>query len=286
VRPAANKGPQPPPPPARTPADRGTETTHPPRPTRAGARAPALGAAPPAVRGGDDKAPPPSLPNTPISSRHSRALMPLVSRVTASPASIRLLAFSRVGEPLEVAVAGPDGKPFAKEPLALPTQQLSPARTVPSRTLVFTAPKDLKTVLGKVTLPATEREFILVFLPAAKDSAQPYQVQAIPLPAAGFGSGDQAFVNFSGRQVGCVIDGERLSVPHGKAAVYQAAKSGKGAGNRTIVCYAQKDGKWEDTPFFSSRLIIQDGVRNLILICLSPTTGEIDFRGVADFVGG
>jgi hypothetical protein len=201
-----------------------------------------------------------------------------------APASIRLLAFSRVGEHLEVAVAGPDGKPFAKEPLTLPTQQLSPARTVPSRALAFTAPADPKTVLGKVTLPAAEREFVLIFLPAAKDSALPYQVQAIPLPAAGFGSGDQAFVNFSGRQVGCVIDGERLAVPAGKAAVYRAAKSGKGAGNRTIVCYAQKDGKWEDTPFFSSRLIIQDGVRNLILICLSPTTGEIDFRGVADFV--
>lgn len=201
-----------------------------------------------------------------------------------SPASIRLLAFSRVGEPLEVVVAGPDGKPFAKEPLALPTQQLSPARTVPSRTLMFTAPTDAKTVLGKVTLPATAREFVLIFLPAAKDSALPYQVQALPLPAAGFGSGDQAFVNFSGRQVGCVIDGERLSVPHGKVAVYQASKSGKGAGNRTMVCYAQKDGKWEETPFFSSRLIIQQGVRNLILICLSPTTGEIDFRGIADFV--
>ena len=201
-----------------------------------------------------------------------------------SPASIRLFAFSRVGEPLEVAVAGPDGKPFGKEPLALPTQQLSPTRTVPSRTLVFTAPADAKTVLGKVTLPATEREFLLIFLPAAKDSALPYQVRALPLPAAGFGSGDQAFVNFSGRQVGCVIDGEKLSVPHGKVAVYQAAKSGKGAGNRTIVCYAEKDGKWEDVPFFSSRLIIQNGVRNLILICLSPITGEIDFRGVTDFV--
>lgn len=199
-------------------------------------------------------------------------------------ASIRLIAFSRVGEPMEVAVAGPDGKPFAKEPLALPTQQLSPVRTVPSRTLVFTAPKDPAKVLGKVTLPASEREFILIFLPAPKSSPHPYQVQPVPMPAAGFGSGDQAFVNFSGRQVGCVIDGERLQVPHGKAAVYQAAKSGKGAGNRTIVCYAQKDGKWEDAPFFSSRLIIQDGVRNLILICLDPNTGEIDFRGVADFI--
>jgi len=201
-----------------------------------------------------------------------------------APASIRLLAFSRVGEPLEVAVAGTDGKPFAKEPIALPTQQLSPSRTVPSRTLVFTAPADAGKVLGKVTLPASEREFILIFLPAPKSSPLPYQVQAVPMPAAGFGSGGQAFVNFSGREVGCVIDGEKLQVPHGKAAVYQAAKSAKGAGNRTIVCYARKDGKWEDSPFFSSRLIIQDGVRNLILICLNPTTGEIDFRGVADFI--
>lgn len=201
-----------------------------------------------------------------------------------APATIRLLAFDRVGAETEVIVTGADGKPFTKEPLSLPTQQLSPVRNVPSRTLFFTSPADGKTVLGKAVLPGTGRDFILVFLPDPKSAPMAYHVEAMPMPSEGFGSGDQAFVNFSGRNVGCVIGGEKLLVPHGKAAVYQAAKSGKGAGNRSIVCFAQKDDKWETTPFFSSRIIIQDGVRNLILICLSPTTGNIDFRGVADFV--
>jgi hypothetical protein len=45
-----------------------------------------------------------------------------------------------------------------------------------------------------------------------------------------------------------------------------------------------KDGKWSTTPFYSSRLIVQEGVRNLILVVRNPKTGEPDFRGIADFV--
>ena len=204
----------------------------------------------------------------------------------APPATIRLLAFSRVGPELEVAVAGPDAKPLGKDLLTLPTQQLSPPRLVALRSLVFTAPAKPDKILCKVTLPASGNEFILIFLPAAKDAATPYQVNVVPLPAAGFGSGDHVFVNYSGGPVGCVLDGEKLGVAQGKSAIYHHLKSGKGAGNRSIVCYGQKDGVWDPVPFFSSRLIVQEGVRNLVLICLAPRTGQIDFRAIPDFIGG
>ena len=216
----------------------------------------------------------------------STALLVTAARAADAPATIRLLAFSRVGEEMAVAVTDAAGNPLAKEPVALPTQQFSPPQVMTARSLVFRSPKDPKTILGKVRLPATGSEFILVFLPAPATAAEVYHVDPVPMPAAGFGSGDYAFLNYSGSAVGCVIDGEKLLVPHGKATVYQAAKSGKGAGNRTIVCYQEKAGKWAATPFFSSRLIIQDGVRNLVLICLDPRTSEIDFRGIPDFVTG
>jgi hypothetical protein len=52
-----------------------------------------------------------------------------------------------------------------------------------------------------------------------------------------------------------------------------------------MVGYAQeKDGKWGTTPFYSSRLIVQEGVRNFILIVRDPKTGRPDFRGISDFV--
>ena len=203
----------------------------------------------------------------------------------AAPASIRLLAFGRVGSEMEVAILGPDAKAIGKEPLKLPTQQLSPTRLVPVRVLVFTAPTDPKKILGKASLPDSGKEFILIFLPAAKDAAIPYQVDVVALPETGFGSGDYVFVNYSGGPIGCLLGDEKLGVAHGKSAIYHPLKSGKGAGNRTIVCHQQKNGVWDPVPFFSSRLIIQEGVRNLVLICLTPLTGQIDFRAIPDFIG-
>lgn len=197
-------------------------------------------------------------------------------------ASIRLLAFSRVGEAREVMVIGPDGKPLSDKPLALPTEQLSPAVTVSSRTLIFQSAGATPSPVGKAELPATGKDFILIFLPDSKEGKQLYKVDAVPVPENGFGSGDQAFVNYSGSNVAFVIGGEKLQVPVSKSAIYHPKKAG---GNRTIAGYYQeKDGKWNTTPFYSSRLIVQEGVRNLILITRDPKTGLPDFRGVADFV--
>lgn len=197
-------------------------------------------------------------------------------------ASIRLLAFSRVGDAREVIVAGPDGKPLSDKPLSLPTEQLSPALTVSTRSLVFQAAGATPSPLAKATLPASGKDFILVFLPDAKEGAQSYKVDPVPVPEGGFGSGDQVFVNYSGSNVGFVIGGEKLQVPQGKSAAYHPKKA---EGNRTIVGYFQsKDGKWDPAPFYSSRLIVQEGVRNLILIVRDPKTGKPDFRGITDFV--
>jgi hypothetical protein len=226
----------------------------------------------------------------------------LAAAVLAAPllaqsesASIRLLAFSRAGDVREVMVAGADGKLLHDKPLALPTEQLSPPLTVSSRSLVFqagtTPPAAGEAIAGaaspaaalaKVQLPATGRDFILIFLPDAKATAPSYKIDPVPVPAGGFGSGDQAFVNYSGSNVGFVIGGEKVQVPQGKSAIYHPKETG---GNRTMAGYHQgKDGKWSTTPFYSSRLIVQEGVRNLILIVRNPKTGEPDFRGIADFV--
>jgi len=208
----------------------------------------------------------------------------VISGRAAEAVKVRLLAFSRVGNETEVGIVDADGKPLAKKPVALPTQQLSESTEIASRALVFTAPDDAKKILGKVTLPASGAEFILVFLPASEGTQPPYQIDAVALPSSEFHGGDYAFINYSGSAVGSVIDGEKLQIPHGKCTIYKAMESGKKPGNRPMVCYRQKDGVWETTPFYSSRIIVQEGVRNLVFICLDPRSGAIDFRGIADFV--
>lgn len=200
------------------------------------------------------------------------------------PAKIRLLAFSRVGEDMEVNIVDPEGATLSAKPVALPTQQLSSPAVVTTKALIFTAVSDPKKILGKVVLPSGGGEFVLIFLPAPDGSPEAYRVQAVSLPASGFGSGDYAFINYSGTTVGCDIAGERMQIVQGASSIYSAAKSGKGQGNRTLVCYSKKDGAWEKTPFLSSRMIVQDGVRNLVFICRNPKTGAIEFRGIPDFL--
>ena len=217
----------------------------------------------------------------------------------SSTVSIRLLAFRRVGDVREVIVAGPDGKALDNTPLALPTEQLSPPLVVGSRSLVFLTSQPAATAsspgtartsssevpappLAKVELPATGNEFILVFLPDSKDAKLPYRIDAVPLSAGGFGSGDHVFANYSGANVGFMIGDEKMAVATGKSAVYHPKETG---GNRAMVGFWQKnDGAWDPSPFYSSRLIIQDGVRNLVLIIRDPSTGTPDFRGISDFV--
>ncbi|WP_035610780.1 hypothetical protein [Haloferula sp. BvORR071] len=197
-------------------------------------------------------------------------------------ATIRLLAFSRVGDAREVMVAGADGKPLHDKPLALPTEQLSPPLSVGSRALVFQAAGTTPAPLAKVELPASGKDFILVFFPDPKEGQAAYKVDPVPMPEGGFGSGDQAFVNYSGSNVAFVIAGEKLQVPMGKSAIYHSKKT---EGTRSMAGYQQgKDGKWSQTPFYSSRLIVQEGVRNFILVVRDPKTGAPDFRGIADFV--
>ncbi|MCP5536164.1 MAG: hypothetical protein H7A51_07995 [Akkermansiaceae bacterium] len=203
----------------------------------------------------------------------------------APVAKVRLLAFARIGEDLAVRILDPEGEPVIEDSVPLPTQQLSAAAGLKSRSLVFVSPKNDETILAKAKLPATGREFILVFLPSAKDGKYPYFVHALPMPKESFGSGDYAFLNYSHSAIGCKINDAKLIIPKGKCSVYKSGAKASDNKKRSIVCYEQQaNGKWATQPFFSSRLIIQSGVRNLILISHNPRTKRIDFRGIADFV--
>ena len=215
------------------------------------------------------------------------AILVTVSGVAAQaaeePAAIRLLAFSRAGEDMEMMVTDKDGLALVKEPLALPTQQFSPVAKVPGRTLFFRNKAQEPKLLASVVLPATGREFVLVFFPQPATAALPYKVQAVELATERFGSGDYAFFNVSGRNLGCLIGKQKLMLPAGKCEIFKPAR---GVATTTLICYERAGDAWATTPFFSSRLIVQQGVRNLILIGVDPKTGAVDFRGVPDFLAG
>lgn len=209
----------------------------------------------------------------------------IVAQEKESAGKVRLIAFSRVGGDLSVNIADAEGNLLTKESVPLPTRQLSPNTSLSSRKLVFLSPKNPETVLAKTTLPSSDREFILMFLPSPKGSTLPYIVHAVPLSLKGFGSGDFAFFNYSRGPIGFKIDKGAFAVDSGKVFVYQTNPKKEGNKSRAFVCHRKrKDGSWETTPFYSSRLIIQAGVRNLILIFQNPRNGKIAFRGIPDFI--
>lgn len=225
------------------------------------------------------------------------AMLMLIVAVLSAQAmgatKIRLLAFSRVGAAHEVRLTDSDGKPLGNDTLELPTQQLSKPREVASRSLFFLDPEakvesvgaDSKApvgALGRVNLPTGNEEFLVIFLPNKPGAEYPYQVQAIAMPDSQFDSGAQAFLNYCNRDLGFIIDNQRVEVPVGKMGIYRPKKK---EGNQVIVGYEKgEDDKWNSQPFYSSRLIVQSGVRNLILIVRNPQTGRLEFRGVTDFV--
>jgi hypothetical protein len=86
--------------------------------------------------------------------------------------------------------------------------------------------------------------------------------------------GDQSVANFASEPANEITGaaGDTLSIYRPK----------KADGVRTMVGYAQeKDGKWNATPFYSSRLIVSEGVRNLILIFREPKPARPISAGLA-----
>lgn len=205
--------------------------------------------------------------------------------------TVRLLAFSRVGTAHEVLLAGADGKPLGDDPLELPTQQLSKARDVTSPSLLFfdaaakvegAPPKAQGALLGKVDLPDGEKELILIFLPNKQGAEHPYRVHAIAMPSIQFDSGAQAFINYCNRDILFMIDKQRVDVPIGKVGIYRPSQKNT---NQVIAGYEKdENGKWQQPPFYSSRIIVQEGVRNLILIVRNPQTERPEFRGIMDIL--
>lgn len=207
---------------------------------------------------------------------------------------IRALAFTRVGDAREMLVVDGEGKLVDKKSMSLPTSQLSDEKSVPSRVLHFLATSDAEAVsddpevlagmqkLGQVVLPEGGKEYILIFLPNKQGAESPYRVQALPISKSSFGSGDQAFINYCKSDLGFNFGKEKIVIHPGKVGVYRPKDFD---GQHPVVGYEKaKSGKWEKTPFYSSRMIVQKGVRNLIFIVPNSATGRPEFRGITDFV--
>ncbi|BCU78056.1 hypothetical protein [Luteolibacter sp. LG18] len=200
-------------------------------------------------------------------------------------ASIQMLAFSYSGPERSVLVADPKGVAQTKEPVALPTNQCSPLLRVTSRNLVITPVMEgqggKQGKPAKVTLPEGGREFVLVFLPIPDDQGGGYRIQAVDLPAERFKSGSYAFLNYSDTEIYCGLDNQKTIVAPAKAGILSPQRA---EGIVRAACYEKSGEGWGQQPFFSGRVPVQDGVRNLVLVSRNPQNNRIDFRGVADYV--
>lgn len=202
-----------------------------------------------------------------------------------SVATIQMLAFSYSGPERSVQVADPKGVAQTKAPVALAVNQCSQPVRVTSRNLVLTPVMDGEGgkpgKSAKVVLPEGGREFVLVFLPMPEDQGGGYRVQAVDLPAERFKSGSYAFLNYSDTEIYCGLDNQKTIVPPAKAGILSPQQP---EGIVRAACYEKSGDGWGDHPFYSGRVPVQEGVRNLVLVSRNPVSKRIDFRGVADYL--
>lgn len=205
--------------------------------------------------------------------------------VPAGVAKIQMIAFSYNGSERELKISNAQGSSMTDKPVNLPINQCSPPFSVSSRDLVFSfadnAGSDAAAKTMPLHLPATGRDFMLVFFPRADGKGPKYWLHAVELPADKFKGGSFAFLNYSNADIACVIDKEKSVISPSKAAILAP---GKNEDIVPVACFEKEDGQWSERPFFSSRVPVQPKVRNLVLMSRDPRSGRIGFRAVADFV--
>lgn len=222
----------------------------------------------------------------------------LVPMADADPvsagASIQIIAFSYNGSERELSIADAKGTPMTPKPVKLPMYQCSEPLPVSSRDLQFTLVKEGQDAAdgksgqlsgaGKpmqVSLTGAGKDYVLVFLPLPSERGGGYKIHAVELPAERFKSGSYAFINYTDTEIYCGLDKQKLVVAPAKAGILS---SGAVEGVVRTACFEKSGSAWSERPFFSSRVPIQKGVRNLVLISRDPASGRIDFRGVPDFI--
>jgi len=218
------------------------------------------------------------------------ACLTICTRSEAAPsvpaASIQVIAFGYNGPERTVKVTDPQGASVTEKPIGLPTNQCSPVIPVPGRDLVFTplASEGTAQVAGKsatVHLPDTGSEFVLVFLPVPTERGGGYAIQAVELPSNLFKSGSFAFLNYTTGDIYCGVDKQKAIVGPAKAGILSPQDA---EGIVITACFERDGTEWSNRPFFSGRLPVQKGVRNLVLVSRNIQSGQIEFRGIPDFV--
>ncbi len=213
------------------------------------------------------------------------SLLPGHAAPAAGVASIQMIAFAYNGSGTELNITNKQGAVITKKPITLPIHQCSAPLSVSSRDLVFTFVQDgEKKDAAKsipLSLPATGRDFILVFLPLPAGQEPHYRVHAVELPGEKFKGGSFAFLNYSNAEIACVMDKEKSVVAPGKAGIMSP---GANQGMILAACYEKAEGKWSERPFFSARVPIQRTLRTLVLMSRDPRNGRLGFRSVGDYV--
>jgi len=200
-------------------------------------------------------------------------------------ASIQIIAFGYNSSERLVKMSDSQGTPIGSKPVGLPMNQCSALMPVPTRDLVFTPVSEgEKPTTGKPAtahLPSTGRDFVLVFLPLPTDKGGGYMIHAVELPSDRFTSGSYAFLNYTDAEIYCGMDKQKEIVGPAKAGILSPAIA---EGIVRTACFEKAGDQWAERPFFSGRLPVQRGVRNLVLVSRNVQSGQIEFRGVPDFV--
>jgi hypothetical protein len=203
------------------------------------------------------------------------ALM-LAAAGEAKEVSVRFLAERVPAELGEVVMVGPEGE--VSEALVLPVNHLSTPLAAPARAFKLMMSGG-KVALAKVQLPEEGDLFIVVLVPAVEGGFKPV---VIPSDEPGFKPGDSFIYNHATRDVMGFVGTAKFRLKPGEGTYLRPA--GDKGGVYYDVAFGFEAENKENRVLSKTRWPVENHLRSYVFFFINPTTRDIDFRAVDEFV--
>lgn len=211
--------------------------------------------------------------------RHILALFLLtsvtLSAQTKSGIEIRLMA-ERLPKDLGkvVLVSGEDHS----EPFALPMNNLTEPRVVPSRVFQLVAP-ERKLVLANISLPKQGKSFVVILIPSSEKGYMPV---VVPYRNPNFKAGDIYLYNNAKETVVGMVGAGKFSIDPGKATYFRPVFKDDGKRYHDVGIGV----KFEtgDRVISTTRWPKSTNTRYYVFFYVNPKTDRITYRAVDEFL--
>lgn len=161
--------------------------------------------------------------------------------------------------------------------LPLPTGQLKQRVSLPLRQFSYgvTGDDEVFKAMGTVKLPASGRDFILVFAPTKTG----YRVFPVRADDPEFRGDDAYLFNFSSRHLGIMLGNSKQTVKPMETIRLRPSFPVDATFYQALFTY-EKDGKY--SPFSNTRWPVNPNIKSVIFVFENPSNGMFSYRSITE----